>query len=149
VARAGHAVEGMLVQRMAPAGPELLIGVTHDAAFGAVVACAAGGVMAELLDDVAVRLVPLERGDADDMLRSLRLYPLLQGYRGGPRADLDAVTEVLERLAAMAAAHPEIREVDANPLVAGPDGAVIVDLRVRIAPAVARPWAPSLQEDMS
>ena len=69
MAAAGHRPDG-LVQRMSPPGTELLIGVTHDPALGAVVACAAGGVMAELLDDVAVRLAPLEVGDADEMLRS-------------------------------------------------------------------------------
>ena len=101
---------------------------------------------AELIDDVAVRLAPLETGDADEMLRSLRLFPVLAGYRGAPGADLRAVADVLQRLAAMAAAHSEIREVDANPVLAHPDGAVILDLRVRIAPAVRRPWAPSVQE---
>ena len=71
---------------------------------------------------------------------------VLAGYRGAPGADLRAVADVLQRLAAMAAAHSEIREVDANPVLAHPDGAVILDLRVRIAPAVRRPWAPSVQE---
>jgi acyl-CoA synthetase (NDP forming)/GNAT superfamily N-acetyltransferase len=146
VAAAGHHLDGLLVQQMAPPGTELLIGVTQDPALGAVVACAAGGVTAQLIDDVAVRLAPLETGDADEMLRSLRLFRVLAGYRGAPGADLRAVADVLQRLAAMAAAHPEIREVDANPVLAHPDGAVIVDLRVRIAPAVRRPWAPSVQE---
>ena len=80
------------------------------------------------------------------MLRSLRLYPVLRGYRGAPGADLRAVKDVIHRLAAMASAHPEIREVDANPVLAHADGAVIVDLRVRVAPVPRRPWAPSLPE---
>jgi acyl-CoA synthetase (NDP forming)/GNAT superfamily N-acetyltransferase len=147
VAGAGHELEALLVQRMAPVGTELLVGVAHDPAFGPVVACAAGGVLAELLDDVAVRIAPLDAGDADGMLRSLRVHRLLAGFRGAPPADVAAVADVIARLAALAAAHPEVREVDANPVIAGPDGAVIVDLRVRVAPAARRPWAPSLQGD--
>ena len=75
------------------------------------------------------------------MLRSLRTFPLLDGYRGAPRADLAAVEDVLLRVSALAAAHPEIAELDCNPLLAGPDGAVVVDARVRVAaPLRARPF---------
>jgi hypothetical protein len=72
------------------------------------------------------------------MLRELRTFPLLDGFRGAPRADVGAVEEVVARVAALAAAHPEIAELDCNPVVAGPDGAVIVDVRIRLAPAPAR-----------
>ena len=71
------------------------------------------------------------------MLRSLRTFPLLDGYRGR-RAPIGAVEDVVAPVAALAAAHPEIAELDCNPLVAGPDGAVIVDARIRLAPAPAR-----------
>lgn len=147
VTGAGQELEALLVQRMAPAGTELLVGVTQDPAFGPVVACAAGGILAELLDDVAVRIAPLDGGDAEAMLRSLRMHPLLTGFRGSPPVDVGAVADVVSRLATMAAAHPEVRELDANPVIAGSHGAVIVDLRVRVAPATTRPWAPSLQEN--
>ena len=73
------------------------------------------------------------------MLRALRTFPLLDGYRGAPRADVAAVEDVLARVAALAAAHPEIAELDCNPVVAGPDGAVVVDARIRLAPAPVRP----------
>ena len=71
------------------------------------------------------------------MVRALRSFPLLDGFRGAPRADVAAVEDVLVRLSALAGAHPEIAEVDCNPLIAGPDGAIVVDARVRVTAAPA------------
>ncbi|HLM50626.1 MAG TPA: acetate--CoA ligase family protein, partial [Solirubrobacteraceae bacterium] len=105
VAAAGHEVGGFLVQAMAPPGPELLIGVVQDPAFGPVVACGAGGVTAELQHDTAVALAPLGEREAGDLLGSLRSFPLLEGYRASPAADLAAVRDVLVRVAALADAH--------------------------------------------
>ena len=138
VLAAGHDADGP----GAPGGTELRIGVTQDPAFGAVVACAAGGAMAGLLDDVAVRLVPLDSGDAEAMLRSLRLHPILAGPHGDRDAGIRAVAAVVRRVAALADAHPEVRELAAEPVIAHPEGVVITDLRVRVAPAAARSWAP-------
>ena len=122
-------------------GAELIVGIVGDPDFGPVVACGAGGHAVELLGDVAVRLAPLGPRAAGAMLRSLRTFPLLDGYRGAPRADLPAVEDVLLRVSALAAAHPEIAELDCNPLLAGPNGAVVVDARVRVAaPLRARPF---------
>jgi acetate---CoA ligase (ADP-forming) len=145
VSDAGHRLDGLLLQPMAEPGVELLMGVVHDETFGAVIACGAGGTSAEVVGDVAVRITPLSDLDADEMLRSLRTFPLLDGYRGAPRCDLPAVTDVLLRLNALVDAHPEIAELDANPVVAGPHGAVIVDARVRLEPAVPQPPLPSLR----
>ena len=103
------------------------------ATFGPVIACGAGGVTAELLKDVAVGVAPLTDRDARDMVRALRTFPLLDGFRGTPRCDVAAVEDALLRLSAMVERHPEIAELDANPLIARPDGALIVDARVRIA----------------
>jgi len=130
----GHSSTGFVVQRMAPEGVELLLGVVQDPTFGPVIACGAGGVTAEVAKDVAVGVAPLTDRDARDMLRSLRTFPLLDGFRGAPKCDVPAVEDALLRLSAMVERHPEIAELDANPLVARPDGAVIVDARVRIAP---------------
>ena len=132
VAAAGHPVDRFLVQAMAPAGVELLVGVVHDPAFGPVVACGAGGVTAELQKDVAVRLAPLTDRDAATMLRELATFPLLDGYRGAPRADVAAVEDLLLRVSALADTHPEILELDCNPVVVSPGGAVIVDARIRV-----------------
>jgi acetyl coenzyme A synthetase (ADP forming)-like protein len=139
VARSGHRLEGLLVQPMAPAGVELIVGVVHDHSFGPVLACGAGGTTAELIKDVAVRITPVSDIDARQMVHSLKTFPLLQGYRGAPYADIEAIEDVLHRVSAMVEAHPEIAELDCNPLIAGPDGAVIVDARLRVesAPAAA------------
>jgi acetyl coenzyme A synthetase (ADP forming)-like protein len=146
VAGAGLRLDGLVVQPMVPPGVELIVGVVHDHSFGPVLACGAGGTTAELIKDVAVRISPLTDVDAREMLRSLKTFPLLDGYRGAPRCDTAAIEEVLLRIGAMVEAHPEIVELDCNPLVAGPDGAVIVDARVRIETvAPARPM-PSLGE---
>ena len=135
---AGVAPEGFMVQRMAPAGAELIVGVVGDPRFGPLVAVGAGGTTAELIGDVQVRLAPVGPREAAAMLRELRTFPLLDGFRGAPRADVGAVENIVTRVAALAAAHPEIAELDCNPVIAGPDGAVIVDARIRLAPAPAR-----------
>ena len=144
VARAGHLLEGLLVQPMAPKGVELLIGVVHDESFGPVIACGAGGTRTEILGDVAVRITPLTDLDAREMLRALRTFPLLDGYRGALGCDIAAVEDALLRLGALVEAHPEVAELDANPVVVSPAGALILDARVRLAPATAPRPLPSL-----
>jgi acyl-CoA synthetase (NDP forming) len=135
VREAGHEPTGFLVQRMATPGVELLLGVAHDQLFGPVIACGAGGVTAEVMKDIAVRITPLTNIDARGMLRSLRSFPLLEGFRGAPRVDVEAVESLLLRLSAMVEAHPEVAEMDCNPVIVGPDGAVVVDARVRVESA--------------
>jgi acetate---CoA ligase (ADP-forming) len=89
-----------------------------------------------------VRLTPLTDRDAGEMLRELRTYPLLEGYRGAPAADIAALEELILRVGALVEAHPELVEMDCNPVMATPQGAVIVDARIRVQPAPpARPWA--------
>jgi acetyl coenzyme A synthetase (ADP forming)-like protein len=138
--QAGHHVTGFLVQPMVPDGVEMLVGVVQDQHFGPVLACAAGGTATELLKDVAVRITPITKGDADRMVRSLKTFPLLDGYRGTPRADLAALEDVLLRVSALVEAHSEIAEMDLNPLVVHPKGAVVVDARIRLEPGA--PKAP-------
>jgi len=135
-------LEGFQVQAMAPRGVELIVGVVQDRAFGPVLACGAGGTSTELLGDVAVRLTPLSDLDAAEMLRSLRLFPLLDGYRGAERCDIAALERLLLRVSALVEAHPEIVEMDLNPVVAMSDGVLAIDARIRIEappPAVVRP----------
>ena len=145
VTRAGHELEGLIVQPMVQAQVELLMGVVHDENFGPVIACGAGGTRAELLGDVAVRITPLTDLDAKAMLHSLRSFALLEGYRGSPPCDLAALEDVLVRLSALVSAHPEIAELDANPVAAGPEGALILDARVRLSAAAPRRPQPSLR----
>lgn len=138
--RAGHEVGSWLVQEMVPAGIEMLVGVVHDPSFGPVVAVGAGGVAVELLRDVQVRLTPLSDIDAATMVRSLATWPLLEGYRGAPKGDVAALENVLLRVGALVAAHPEVAEMDCNPVVVLPRGAVIVDARIKVEPVA--PPAP-------
>jgi acetate---CoA ligase (ADP-forming) len=145
VDRAGLTLGGLVVQPMAPSGVELIVGMVHDPSFGPVVACGAGGTTAELIKDVALRITPVTDADAREMVRSLKTFPLLDGYRGAPPCDLAAIEEVLLRVGLMVDAHPEIAELDCNPLIAGPDGAVIVDARVRLETVAPPRPEPSLR----
>ncbi len=119
---AGTPAEGFHVQRMAPAGTELIVGAVGDPAFGPLVACGAGGLAVELLGDVEVRLAPLGPREADGMLRALKTFPLLDGYRGRPPADLDSLRDLVLRVGALAATHPAVAELDLDPVIATPAG---------------------------
>jgi acyl-CoA synthetase (NDP forming) len=144
VVGAGHPPPSFLVQRMAGAGVEMLVGVVHDEQFGPVVACGAGGTAVELVHDVAVRITPLTVRDAHDMPRSLRTFPLLDGYRGAAKADVAALEDVLLRVSALVSAHPQIAELECNPVVVTPNGATIVDIRARVHPVPAAAPSPSV-----
>jgi acetyl coenzyme A synthetase (ADP forming)-like protein len=136
----GHQLDGFVVQPMAPPGVELLVGVAHDPSFGPVIVCGSAGATAELMGDVSARITPLTDADAREMLQALRTFPLLSGYRGATPCDLAAIEDVLLRLSALVEAHSEVAELDLDPLVASPHGAVVVDARVRLeAPPPPRP----------
>lgn len=122
-----------LVQAMAEPGVEMLIGTVQDERFGPIVACGAGGTTVELLKDVSVRLAPLSREDAREMIQELKTLPLLQGYRGSSPKDMDALTDVLLRVAQLAEDVAQIAEMDLNPVLIHEHGATLVDARVRIA----------------
>ncbi|HEY0022220.1 MAG TPA: GNAT family N-acetyltransferase [Longimicrobium sp.] len=122
------------VQPMAPEGVEMIVGVVHDPRFGPVVACGAGGVVMELLKDVSVRLTPLSRADAEEMVRELKTYPLLTGYRGAPPCDVGALVDAVLRVAALVDDLPQVVELDLNPIIVHPAEAAVVDARVRVAP---------------
>jgi acyl-CoA synthetase (NDP forming) len=140
----GASPERFVVQRQAIGGVEMLVGITSDPLLGPLVACGAGGTAVEVLGDVAVRLAPLTGLDADRMIRSLATFPLLDGYRGAPPADLPALEDLLLRLGAMADAHPEVVELDCNPVLVGEHGAIVLDARVRVEPAQPSPVWPAL-----
>ena len=138
----GFTPDGVLVQAMAGGGAELLLGIAGDPRFGPLVALAAGGATAALVQDVQVRLAPIGPAEADRMITELRSFPLLDGFRGRLRADVAALRDAVVRIGALAAAHPELAELDCDPLVAGPGGAVVVDARARLEPPPPeRPYA--------
>jgi acyl-CoA synthetase (NDP forming) len=127
-------MEGVLVQPMIREGVEAIVGVTHDASFGPLVMFGIGGVHVELLRDVAFRVHPLTDHDARDLVRSVRGFPLLAGYRGAPPGDVPALEELLLRVSQLAGEHAGIAEMDLNPVKVLPPGrgCVVVDARVRV-----------------
>jgi len=127
----------VLVQRMVSGGTEMIIGAKRDPTFGPTVLAGAGGIFVEVLRDVALKVVPLGDGDLDDMLGRLRVLPLLEGARGRKPRDLEALRECVRQVAELAAACPEIAELDVNPLLVlhQGQGAVAVDARVVLGPA--------------
>jgi acetate---CoA ligase (ADP-forming) len=129
---------GFIVQPMVKSGVEMLVGVTHDLVFGPIVVCGAGGVLVELLKDVVVRITPLTDQDASEMVRSLKTFPLLNGYRGGPRYDVHALEQLILRVGALVEDIHEIGELDLNPVIVLPEGqgVSLVDARVRVAEAL-------------
>ena len=135
----GHRVAGYEVQPIAPKGVEMLVGVVQDQHFGPVLACGAGGTATELLKDVAVRITPITQGEASRMVRSLKTFPLLDGYRGAAPTDVAALENVLLRVSALVEAHPEVVEMDLNPLIVHPQGVVAVDARIRLEAGPPRP----------
>ncbi|MEX2011364.1 MAG: acetate--CoA ligase family protein [Chloroflexota bacterium] len=118
---------GLTVQRQAAPGIELIIGVRRDPQFGPVVLFGFGGILAEALDDVAIRLAPLRPADALEMVGSLRAARLLAGFRGAPPVDMAAVAALVVRLARAAVEQRDWLEVDLNPVISGPAGPIIVD----------------------
>jgi len=135
----GLSPSGFVVQQMAEPGIEMLVGVVHDPQFGPVVACGAGGVQVELLKDVSIRLTPLSNEDATEMIRELKTYPLLTGFRGSVACDVAALEEGLLRVSAMVEDIPQIAELDCNPFVVHESGATILDARIRVTAVAPRP----------
>lgn len=126
-------IEGVSVQKMAPAGVEVIMGMSKDAQFGPVLMFGLGGIFVEVLKDVAFRIVPLEPRDARQMIREIQGFPVLEGVRGQEPADLAALEGMLMRLSAFVEEHPEIAELDLNPVFAYKDGALAVDARIVLA----------------
>jgi acyl-CoA synthetase (NDP forming) len=117
---------------------EMFVGITNDPNFGPLLACGIGGALVELLRDVSVRLTPLTDADAHQMVRSLRTFPVLDGYRGEPKRDVKALEEVMLRLSQLVEDIPEVAELDLNPVMVLLEGrgAVVVDARIRVAESV-------------
>jgi len=126
-------LSGLLVQRMVTGGRELIVGMSRDPAFGPLLMFGLGGIYVEALRDVVFRVAPIQPLDAHDMVRSIRGVALLDGIRGAPAVDLAALTDVLLRVSQLTIDHPEITELDVNPLLAFSNGVTAVDARVIVA----------------
>lgn len=132
----GDRLSGVLVQQMIPPGTEMLVGFVRDPMFGPLVQVGAGGVTTDVVKDRSARLLPLTDRDAQDMIGSLRMSPLLAGFRDAPPLDVAALTDVLYRVARLAADLPTVAELDINPLILYPVGCAAVDVKIRVAPAL-------------
>ena len=126
-------VDGVLVQKMVKGGKETIVGMTSDPSFGPLLMFGLGGIYVEALADVVFRVQPVTDVDAREMVESIRGVKLLQGIRGEPASDLEAVREVIQRVSQLVGDHDAIREMDVNPWLAFPEGGVAVDGRIRVS----------------
>jgi len=123
-------IDGVLVNKMAPAGQEVIIGMNRDPQFGPIMLFGLGGVLVEIFRDVALRHPPLSREDALEMIKQIKGYPALAGYRGQPPVDMNALADCLLAVAQLAEENPKIVEIDLNPVFAYPQGALVADARI-------------------
>jgi len=128
-------IQGVSVQRMARPGVEVIIGMTKDAQFGPVLMFGLGGILVEVLKDVAFKIVPLTKRDAHEMIREIKGYPVLEGYRGQEPADIPFLENLVLKVSDFVDKNSEIKELDLNPIFAYKDKAVAVDARVILEPA--------------
>jgi len=126
----GAVIAGILVQEMAPTSTEIIVGSTKDPTFGPTIMFGLGGIFVEILKDVSFRLAPITRTDAEEMIREIRSYKILEGARGMPKADQEAIVDILLKTSKMLMECPEIKELDMNPVLVYEKGAKIVDARV-------------------
>ena len=132
-AQPGARVDGVSVQAMAEPGVEVIIGVSRDPQFGPLLMFGLGGVLVEVLGDVAFRIAPLTERDASEMVREIKGFPILRGHRGSPPADLEAIERALLDLSRFVDGRPDVSEVDLNPIIAHAEGLTAVDARVVLA----------------
>lgn len=123
---------GVSVQKMADGAVETIAGIAHDPQFGPVIMFGLGGIFVELLRDISFRLIPIQRGDAHEMIREIKGYPLLQGFRGRPGVNIGKLEEIMMGISSLATQYPEISEMDLNPILAYPDRVLIADARISL-----------------
>jgi acyl-CoA synthetase (NDP forming) len=123
-------VKGVSVQKMAHPGTEVIIGVKRDKQFGPVLMFGLGGIWVEVLQDVSLRVTPVTRRDAGEMIKEIKGYPMLTGYRNQPPADISKLEDMLLAVSEFAVQYPMVSELDLNPVIANGDGAAAADARV-------------------
>ena len=123
-------IDGVSVQPMARQGIEVIIGMSKDQQFGPVLMFGLGGILVEVLKDVSFRIVPLTKRDAREMIKEIKGYPILQGYRGQEPADIKTLEDLLLKVSEFVEKRPEIKELDINPLFAYKDSALAIDARI-------------------
>ncbi len=126
----GARIEGVSVQKMAEPGVEIIIGMSRDAQFGPVLMFGLGGIFVEIMKDVSFRLVPVAPIDAAEMVREIKGYALLTGYRGQPAVDITKLEKLIVQVSGFIERDPHIEELDLNPVIVSADGVVAVDARI-------------------
>jgi acyl-CoA synthetase (NDP forming) len=126
-------VLGVLIEKMMPPSTEVIVGGIRDSQFGPSVMFGMGGIFTEVYKDVAFRVAPLDKIDALNLIHELRGSKILEGIRGQPPADMDALVDVLIDVSSLMLQHSAISQLDLNPVIAYPDGAVAVDTRIVLA----------------
>ncbi len=129
-------IDGVIVQKMAPSGDEIIVGINRYPVFGPLLMFGLGGILVEVLQDVVFRLAPIQRNEARRMIRSIRSFKLLNGFRNKPKADVEELNRTMVRLSDLAVNHPEILEMDINPLLVHQEGggATVADCRMILSP---------------
>ncbi len=121
---------GVLVEEMAPSSTEAIVGAIKDEQFGPTLMFGLGGIFVEVLEDVAFRVAPVNRQEAESMITEIKAYPVLRGYRNKPSSDTNALTEIIVNVSKLVMDHQEIKELDLNPVMAYEKGAKAVDARI-------------------
>ena len=121
---------GVTVQEMAPESTEVIVGAIKDPQFGQTLMFGLGGIFVEILKDVTFRIAPVTEQEAEEMITEVKAYPLLQGYRGTPPADIASIVKILLATSKLVMDHPEIKELDLNPVMVYHKGAKTVDARI-------------------
>ncbi len=134
----GARFEGVVIEPQAPAGVELIAGISRDERFGPLVVVGLGGIFVEVLHDTSMRLAPIDRNEARAMLKELRGAPILEGVRGARPSDIDAIAALLAKLSEIAVSRDDIMEMDLNPIVAYERGVAVLDARILVEAANAR-----------
>ncbi len=123
-------IQGVSVQPMAPPAVEVIVGMSKDSQFGPVLMFGLGGILVEVLKDVSFRIVPVSERDAGEMVREIKGYPILKGYRGQKPASIPALEKLIVKVSQFVEKNPQIEELDLNPVFAYPDKAVAIDARI-------------------
>jgi acyl-CoA synthetase (NDP forming) len=125
-------VLGIMVEKMMPPSTEVIVGGIRDSQFGPSIMFGIGGIFAEIYDDVAFRVAPIDKIDASNLMHDLKGYKLLEGARGRPPADLDSITNILTNVSDLMMEHEAVNQLDLNPVIVYSDSACAVDTRIII-----------------
>jgi len=125
-----QSIEGVLVCKQVPSGLEVIVGGLQDSVFGPTVMFGLGGIMTEVLHDVTFRIAPLTSDDAYEMIQEISGYAILEGFRGKPKYDIDALSDLLVNISQLLIDHPRIKELDLNPVCVFQNGLLVLDVRI-------------------